>query len=41
MAKFVIFFSYSNEAWARMIGSPVDRSAAVRAAARLARWRIA
>jgi uncharacterized protein with GYD domain len=30
VAKFVIFFSYSNEAWARMIGSPVDRSAAVR-----------
>jgi len=30
VAKFVIFFSYSNETWARMIGGPGDRSAAVR-----------
>jgi uncharacterized protein with GYD domain len=30
MAKYAIFFTYSSEAWARMIKSPGDRSAAVR-----------
>ena len=30
MAKYVIFFSYTSEAWARMIQSPGDRTAAVR-----------
>lgn len=30
MAKYVFFFSYSAEAWARMINSPGDRTAAVR-----------
>jgi len=30
MAKYAIFFTYSSEAWARMIKSPGDRTAAVR-----------
>jgi uncharacterized protein with GYD domain len=30
MAKHAIFFSYSSDAWARMIKSPGDRAAAVR-----------
>jgi len=30
MAKYAIFFTYSSEAWARMIDSPGDRMAAVR-----------
>jgi uncharacterized protein with GYD domain len=30
MAKYAIFFSYTSEAWARMIKSPGDRTAAVR-----------
>ena len=30
MAKYAIFFTYSNEAWARMINNPGDRTAAVR-----------
>jgi uncharacterized protein with GYD domain len=30
MAKYVIFFSYTSEAWARMIQNPGDRIAAVR-----------
>jgi len=30
MAKYVIFFTYTSEAWARMIQSPGDRTAAVR-----------
>jgi uncharacterized protein with GYD domain len=29
MAKFVVFFSYSSDAWARLIDSPGDRGAAV------------
>lgn len=29
MAKFVVFFSYSSDAWARLIDSSGDRSAAV------------
>lgn len=31
MAKFVIFFSYTPEAWANMIKNPGDRTAAARA----------
>src|SRR5215471_9225284 len=30
MAKYAIFFTYSSDAWARMIKSPGDRTAAVR-----------
>jgi len=30
MAKYAFFFSYSGEAWARMIQNPGDRTAAVR-----------
>ena len=30
MAKYAFFFTYSSEAWARMIQSPGDRTAAVR-----------
>jgi uncharacterized protein with GYD domain len=30
MAKYAIFFTYSSEAWARMISNPGDRTAAVR-----------
>jgi len=30
MAKYVLFFTYSSEAWARMVQSPGDRTAAVR-----------
>jgi uncharacterized protein with GYD domain len=30
MAKYAIFFTYSSEAWARMIDTPGDRMAAVR-----------
>ena len=30
MAKYVFFFTYTSEAWARMIQSPGDRSAVVR-----------
>jgi uncharacterized protein with GYD domain len=30
MAKYAIFFTYSSEAWARMIKSPGDRTSAVR-----------
>jgi uncharacterized protein with GYD domain len=30
MAKYAIFFSYSSEAWARMVESPGDRTAVVR-----------
>ena len=30
MAKYVVFFSYPSEAWARLIQSPGDRTAAVR-----------
>lgn len=30
MAKYVTFFTYTSEAWARMIQSPGDRTAAVR-----------
>jgi uncharacterized protein with GYD domain len=30
MAKYVVFFSYTSEAWARLIQSPSDRTAAVR-----------
>lgn len=30
MAKYVFFFSYTSEAWARMIHNPGDRTAAVR-----------
>jgi uncharacterized protein with GYD domain len=30
MAKYAIFFTYSSEAWARMINNPGDRTAAVR-----------
>ena len=30
MAKYVTFFTYTSEAWARMIQNPGDRSAAVR-----------
>lgn len=30
MAKYVVFFTYSSETWARMIQSPGDRTAAVR-----------
>ena len=30
MAKYAFFFSYSSDAWARMIKSPGDRTAAVR-----------
>lgn len=30
MAKYAFFFTYTSEAWARMVQSPGDRSAAVR-----------
>ena len=30
MAKYAFFFTYSSDAWARMIQSPGDRTAAVR-----------
>jgi len=30
MAKYAVFFTYSSDAWARMIKSPGDRTAAVR-----------
>ena len=30
MARYVVFFTYSSEAWARMIQSPGDRTAKVR-----------
>ena len=30
MAKYAFFFTYSSEAWARMVQSPGDRTAAVR-----------
>jgi len=30
MAKYALFFTYTSEAWARMIKSPGDRTAAVR-----------
>jgi uncharacterized protein with GYD domain len=30
VAKYVFFFTYTSEAWARMIQSPGDRSAVVR-----------
>lgn len=30
MAKYAVFFSYSSDAWARMINNPGDRTAAVR-----------
>ena len=30
MAKYAIFFTYSSDAWARMINNPGDRTAAVR-----------
>ncbi len=30
MAKYAVFFSYTSEAWARLIQSPSDRTVAVR-----------
>jgi len=30
MAKYAIFFTYSSDAWARMVKNPGDRTAAVR-----------
>lgn len=33
MAKFIVFFDYTEETWAKMIANPGDRLAAVRAAA--------
>ena len=30
MAKYVTFFTYTSEAWARMIQNPGDRTATVR-----------
>ena len=33
MAKYVTFFSYTDETWAKMIANPSDRRAAVQAAA--------
>lgn len=30
MAKYALFFTYTSDAWARMIKSPGDRTAAVR-----------
>lgn len=30
MAKYAVFFTYSSNAWARMINNPGDRTAAVR-----------
>jgi uncharacterized protein with GYD domain len=30
MAKYAVLFSYSSDAWARMINNPGDRTAAVR-----------
>jgi uncharacterized protein with GYD domain len=30
LAKYAFFFSYTSDAWARMINSPGDRTAAVR-----------
>ncbi|MDD7942041.1 GYD domain-containing protein [Actinomycetospora lutea] len=33
MAKYITFFSYTEETWAKMIANPSDRLAAVRASA--------
>ena len=33
MPKYIVFFSYTPQAWARMIEQPGDRTAAVRASA--------
>jgi uncharacterized protein with GYD domain len=33
MAKFIIFFNYTEETWAKMIANPGDRVAALRASA--------
>lgn len=30
MAKYAVFFTYTSEAWARMIKNPGDRTAAIR-----------
>ena len=30
MAKYAVFFTYTSDAWARMINNPGDRTAAVR-----------
>ncbi len=30
MAKYVTFFTYTSDTWARMIQNPGDRSAAIR-----------
>jgi uncharacterized protein with GYD domain len=30
MAKYVVFFTYTGDAWARMIKNPGDRTAAIR-----------
>lgn len=30
MSRYVVFFSYTSETWARMMDSPGDRTAAVR-----------
>ena len=30
MARYVIFFSYANETWQRMISNPGDRTAAIK-----------
>ncbi len=30
MPKYAIFFSYTNDAWARMVNTPGDRTAAIR-----------
>src|SRR4028118_1112130 len=40
MPRFVVFFSYTPEAWSRMIDQPGDRTAAVRAAAEAAGGRL-
>jgi uncharacterized protein with GYD domain len=40
MAKYVLFFSYTPEAWASMIKNPTDRSAAARQVAEAVGGRI-
>lgn len=35
MAKYAVFFTYSSDAWARMINNPGDRTAGGAAAGRL------
>jgi uncharacterized protein with GYD domain len=40
MSKFVVFFSYTPEAWGRLVDQPGDRTAAARASAEAAGCRL-